>query len=217
MNFIDQFTSTHDEPGSTDDYRDRTRGLRDMLGLRPQLAPRPEFESQLYDSAAQMRQESSLFQPLVKQRLRDISDPSDEIRMARGNANADTAQAMKGRGGSPFDRAMTRGKALSRVAMQGQNQAQQQSLRDRVGMSRFMQGLRAGSNRDLNNLGTLQGESTAASMRAKQDTNAAFANTLGSIAGAGYNWWSNRPPPSNTGSGTGAVGPWTQQAMEVGG
>lgn len=165
---------------------------------------RPEAESQLLETALQERQDAGLYAPLVRQRLADIADTSDETRQARGVANADVMQ--RTRGGTPFDRAMTRGKALSRVALQGQLQVEQQSLRDRIGMSRFGQGLRSGTNRDLSGLSQLQGENNATRMRSDQNRSAMIGNTLGTIAGAGAAYWQNR----NSGFGGGDTALRTQ-------
>lgn len=188
-NTWDTIVDTHDD-FSTDNYRDRTRGLRDMLGLRPKRPPRPEEEGQLLETAQQERTEAGLFSPLVKQRLADIADTTQERRAARGVANADVMQQV--RGGSPFDRAMTRGKALSRVAAMGEQGVVKQNMRDRIGMARFGQGLRSGNNRDLGALSELSGERTAMRMRENQSQNAMYANVAGTLGGIGLGMYQNR-------------------------
>lgn len=158
--------------------------------LKPKRAPRPEHEAQLLETAQQQRQEAGLFAPLVRQRLKDVADTSDETAQARGIANADTAQQI--RGGSAFDRALTRGRALSRVALQGQLGVEQQALRDRIGLARFGQGLRSGTNRELGALSQLSAEDTASRFRTSQQRTALTANAAGTLAGIGIGLYRNR-------------------------
>lgn len=163
--------------------------IHEALGMYPHRPPRPEFEGIQLDTAEETRGGAMALQPLVKQRLKDIANDGRRVNAARGVANADVMQSA--RGGTAFDRAMVRGKALSRVALQGQMQVQQQTMRDRIGMTRFGQGLRSGTARDLGDMSVLQGEATAGNMRRQQLMNANYANAAGTLAGAAWGAYSN--------------------------
>jgi hypothetical protein len=181
------------------DPSDHWNNIRVALGWKKDMPPRPGFESELLRSAEQMRSESAAFSPLIKHRMQDITDTRGETYRARAKAGADTAQANAG--STPFQRAMNRGRALSRIGMQGQTAVASQSIRDRVGMARFGQSIRAGTARDLGALSTVQGEATAANMRADQQNAATYANAAGALGGIAANYWRNRQPTPQAGAG----------------
>lgn len=154
--------------------------------------PRPLYEYRALEAAEQMRSEAGAFEPLLHRRLADLNNLAGDMSRARGAATGAVQQSLAGFGLTPFERAMRRSGALARIALQGEGQIEQQSLRDRIGMVRFGQGIRAGSNRGLLGLAEGQAEVNAAKMRARQTEQAAYANLFGTVAGAAAARWGTK-------------------------
>lgn len=173
-----------------------------LLGGSVKRADRPQAEVQQYDTAQQMRGTAAAFQPLVRMRLADAADSTRELAAVQGRGNADTQQAVSAAGGTPFQRAMTRTKALSKIAMMGDLAVRGQAFRDRASLVGFGQGLQSGTARTLGEVGSLYAQSDAAKMRADQTVGAARSNMYGSLAGVaagwGYDAW-KKPAPSGDG------------------
>lgn len=159
--------------------------------------------------------------PLMRMRLRDIGDPSNEIARQRTLANADTAQGlgpMSGEAIGPnaaFNRAMRRAKGLTRVAMMGEDAARMQAIRDRGTVANFGQNLQRGQTASLSGLASSQALTDAARMQAQQIENAGMANFVGTVGGALASYggkalkgYMSRPVPAGgTGAGMGAYTP----------
>lgn len=171
-----------------------------LFSSKPTRAPRPDAEIALYDQAQQQRGTAAAMSPLVRMRLADISDPSNEIRQARATGNADAAQGMgrltdTGRG-TAFRRAMQRGRGLTRIALMGEEAARMQSLRDRATVGGFGQQLLRGQSGSLGGLAQSQAITDASRMQTQQIAHASRANVFGTVLGgigAGYNNWRSRP------------------------
>lgn len=173
-----------------------------LFSSKPTRAPRPDAEIALYDQAQQQRGTAAASSPLVRLRLADISDPSNEIRQARATGNADAAQGMGRLTGGPvgrgtaFRRAMQRGRGLTRIALMGEEAARMQSLRDRATVSGFGQQLLRGQSGSLGGLAQSQAITDASRMQTQQIAHASRANVFGTVLGgigAGYNNWRSRP------------------------
>lgn len=140
-------------------------------------------EQELLRTSREMRAEAGAFAPVVRQRLAELADPSKQQAQARGRGNADVMQASARDGATPFDRAMRRGRALSRVALQNDQAVRLQNMRDRIGMQRFGSALRSGNTRELDASSDRTAEGVASRMRNMQISQAATANMQGSIVG----------------------------------
>lgn len=173
-----------------------------LFGSKPKRPPRPDAEAALFENAQAQRGTMSALSPLVRLRLADISDPSNEIREQRGVANADFSQGMGQMSATPvtrntaFQRAMARAKGLTRVAMMGEEAARTQGIRDRASVASFGQAFRRGQAGSLAGLASSQAITDASRMQARQIGRASQANLFGTLAGAaasGYNAWRTRP------------------------
>lgn len=161
-----------------------------LFGGSVKRPPRPDAETALYDQAQQQRGTAAAMSGLTRMRLADIADPSNEIRQARATGNADVAQGVgrltdgPANRGTAFDRAMRRGKGLTRVALLGEEAARMQSLRDRATVTSFGQQLQRGQAGSLAGLTQSQAITDASRMRASQIASASRANTVGTTLGA---------------------------------
>lgn len=193
-----------------------------LFGSSVKRPPRPEAEADLFDLAQQQRGVAASVSPLVRLRLADIADVSDDVRQARTVASADTAQALGGFAGAPvtrntaFDRALRRSRALTRVALMGEEAARMQGIRDRAGVAQFGQQFQRGRATALGGLSEVQSTVDAARMRSRELAMAGRANALGTLvggaAGALYNsdFSLFRPKPhGETGAGMGSFEPVT--------
>lgn len=173
--------------------------------LTPDRPPRPEYESELFQVARNARSIGTMYIPMLRQRMSGLVDTSSQLRRVGGNTSADIAQQSVF-GATPFQRAVARMGALSKIGLQGELQIRQQALRDRFAMARLGNNVRLGIASDLSNLAGNQAEQNAAIMRAQQQQNAAMANmsgaVIGGVASAVNNLRSNNsrsnPPPTWT-------------------
>jgi hypothetical protein len=182
-----------------------------LFGGSVKRAPRPQSEVQQFEAAEQMRGTAAAFEPLLRMRLADTANPAREIALAQGRSNADAAQSMVplSRASTPFQRAMTRTRGLSRIAMAGDHAVRMQTFRDRAALAGFGQGVQSGNMRTLGDLSQMFASTDAARMRADQTVGAARANMYGSFAGlaagglSGANWSGMFGPRAVGGTGTG--------------
>lgn len=166
--------------------------------LAPSAPATPGYERSLLGVANQARGMASAFVPVVQQRMRDLTDTTDEEKRARGLGAVDLAQQMgtqqyseNDASSTPFARALMRAKALSRISQQGELQAQNQAIQSRFSMARLGNNVRNGVASDMSNLAAGQAEANASAMRGQQMQSASYANAFGSLAGAAGSYFRN--------------------------
>lgn len=158
--------------------------------------PRPQEELQQIAIADQQRGSAAAWQPVVTQRLAQIANMAPRIAEQRGYANADTAQRVgplvAGSNATPFQRAMQRGSALTRIARAGDSAVEQQQLRDRMSMARFGTGLQTNTAGQYGALAQLTAAQDAQKMRLDQDRRAGMLNAIGVAGGAAASAYSDK-------------------------
>lgn len=142
-------------------------------------------EIRLGQVGTQMLNEGGAFSGMAQRRLADISDLSDERAYARGRANADTMQAVDASSMTPFQRAMAKATALSKISAQGDRQVESQALMGRMKMAALGSKLRAGTAEGYAQGADIAAEDIASRMQAEQIKRAATLNMVGSLAGMG--------------------------------
>lgn len=162
----------------------------------PSFPKRPKQEGQLFAEGQAMQTEATGFASGMRARLADIANTTDERQRTARIVSGDMWQADAGAG--DFDpsrpgatglaRALGRGKALTRMAMAGEQAVEGQALRDRMAMVKSGMGLRTGNVRDLFQLSQANDNFNAARMQADQTRSGAQANLLGTAVGAGIGY-----------------------------
>jgi hypothetical protein len=149
----------------------------------------PAEDRQRLSIAADQRGTAVGFRPAIQARLADIANTKPEMAEQRGYANADVAQrsSLGTSRLSPFQRAMQRGSALSRIARAGDGAIEMQQLRDRMAMSKFGDGLQRGAGGDYSTLAGVSAMYNAQKMRESQNKQASTLSMIGTLGGMGAN------------------------------
>lgn len=165
----------------------------------PQYPKRPKHEETLFNQGRAMEHEATGFQSGMRARLADVADLSDEKLQGRRQESADYWQSQQSGGYdstrpglSSFARAVMAGKARTRIGAMGDAAVESNALRARAGYSKFGQGLRSGSIRDMAQLSAGYDQVNAAKMQAAQMRDNAYAGLAGMAVGGAAGWGINK-------------------------
>ena len=167
-------------------------------------------ELELNARATALKAQAAKYQPLEEARIKDVTtgNPARKA-LLEGQLTADASQTFGGTkpvaaddqaGGSLFDGTMRRAKGLSRVAQAGDQALDTQSLRDRIALVDFGNGLKGASQSGLGVMAGIESSAADTAMQTKAITDAGWGSLVGSVAGAAANYgagkWGSKTPLS---------------------